>query len=686
VSGFSRTFDTIRASFDAMAPKRATIAVGITSIATCALTIALLVAQSPTASDPPLGSHCACDRGICPLDANGRRCSCGCAKRADAQPLQQLEGGASVTCSGGRAGDFPCRDIDLMAFLPHGEIGGGSGNDIWGWTDPVTGREYALVGRSTGTAFVDISNPRAPVYLGNLPTRTAPSGWRGIKVFADHAFIVSEAVDHGMQVFDLTQLRGVTSPPVTFAESAHYSGFGSTHTLAMNERTGFAYAVGTRTCEGGLHVVDVRTPTAPRTAGCFSLDGYTHETQCVIYDGPDTLYRGREVCFNSNEDTLTIVDATDKIEPIQLSRAGYGGSAYTHQGWLTEDQRFFLVNDEGDEVAFRHSTRTWIWDVSDLDAPVLASHYDGTTPSIDHNLYIRGNLVYESNYRSGLRVLEASDLAAGILREVGFFDIYPSDDLPAYNGAWTSYPFFASGSVAVNGIEQGLFVLSPHATPRGQPAGLDVSISGPGAAAIDSDWPFVVTIANHGPNRLSEVRVLETPVADAQLLSARPSQGQCSSGAIVTCDLGSLAPGSRAHVIVTVKPTASAERDSVSTAVVSARADDGSMREASALTITRGVRHAPALTLRRPAAGMTFWLARNNTIQWTLRGVTGGVAIDLSRDDGATWTRLAEPAENTGFYDWTGAGNLTPRARIRVSSLTRPELTQTSGTFSISTR
>ena len=385
---------------------------GIAAIATSALAVALLVAQSPTASDPPLGSHCACDRGICPLDANGRRCSCGCAKRADAQPLQQLDSQVGVACSDGRAGLYPCRDIDLMAFLPHGEIGGGSGNDIWGWTDPVTGREYALVGRSTGTAFVDISNPRAPVYLGNLPTRTVASTWRGIKVFADHAFIVSEAVDHGMQVFDLTQLRNVTSPPVTFTETAHYSGFGSTHTLAMNDRTGFAYAVGTRTCEGGLHVVDVRTPTAPRAAGCFSLDGYTHETQCVVYNGPDTIYRDREVCFNSNEDTLTIVDATDKLEPIQLSRTGYGGSAYTHQGWLTEDQRFFLVNDEGDEVAFRHPTRTWIWDVSDLDAPVLVSRYDGTTSSIDHNLYIRGNLVYESNYRSGLRVLDASDVAA----------------------------------------------------------------------------------------------------------------------------------------------------------------------------------------------------------------------------------------------------------------------------------
>jgi choice-of-anchor B domain-containing protein len=662
---------------------------GIFAIAT------VWLARSPTAvalaqvigipvSDPPLGSHCACDRGICPLDSNGRRCSCGCAQRADAQPLMRLESEAAVACTDGMAGPYPCRDIDLMAFLAHAEIGGGSGNDIWGWTDPLTGREYALVGRSSGTAIVDISSPRAPVYLGNLPTRTVDSTWRGIKVFADHAFIVSEAANHGMQVFDLTQLRGVSSPPITFRETAHYAGFGSTHTLAMNSRTGFAYAVGTRTCEGGLHVVDVRVPSSPRAAGCFSLDGYTHETQCVIYSGPDTVYRDHEICFNSNEDTLTVVDATDKLEQVLLSRTGYGGSAYTHQGWLTEDQRFFLVNDEGDEVAFRHPTRTWIWDVSDLDAPVLASWYEGSTPSIDHNLYIRGHLVYESNYRSGLRVLDASEVAGGVLREVGFFDVYPPDDTPSYNGAWSVFPFFASGSVIVSGIEQGLFVLSPRVAPRGQPAGLEVTIAGPGnTAAIDSDWSFVAMVANHGPGRFSQARVIEMPPGNAQLLAARASQGQCTVGTIATCDLGSLAPGSQAFVTVMIRATE--ERDFVSTAIVSARGEDGAMREASAQTITRGIRYAPVLTLRRPFADTTFRIGRNNTIQWTLRGVTGGVSVELSQDDGVTWTRLGE-VENVGFYDWTGVGAPTSRAKVRVTSLTRPELTHTSPSFAIAAR
>jgi choice-of-anchor B domain-containing protein len=631
--------------------------------------------------DPPLGSHCACAGGMCPLDANGRGCSCGCSRAADAQPAQPLERVADAACTAGMAGPYPCRDIDLAAFLPHDEIGGGSGNDIWGWTDPVTGREYALVGRSTGTAFVDISNPARPVYLGNLPTHTTDSIWRGIKVFADHAFIVSEAANHGMQVFDLTQLRRVTSPPVTFTETAHYAGFGATHTLAVNSRTGFAYAAGTRTCEGGLHAVDVRAPAAPRAAGCFSEDGYTHETQCVIYEGPDTLYRDREICFNSNEDTLTIVDATDKVEMVQLSRTGYGGSSYTHQGWLTEDQRFLLVNDEGDERAFKHATRTWIWDVSDLDAPVLASYFDHSTPATDHNLYIRGNLVYESNYRSGLRVLEMGNLLDGALREVGFFDVYPSDDEPAYNGAWSAYPFFASGAVVVNGIEQGLFVVTPRTRAQVPSPGLQVTVAGPAAASVDEDWTYVVRVANNGPGALTETRIVEMPPADARLVSARASQGECSLTATVACSVGSLAPGGEAFVTVTIRSTS--ERDSISTAITTARASDGSSRETSARTTTRGVRHAPALTLRRPASDTTFRIGRSNTVQWTLRGVAGGVRVELSRDDGRTWTTLSDEVENVGFYDWSGIGAAASRARIRVTSVARPDLTRTSPGFTI---
>ena len=403
-------------------------------------------------------------------------------QREDAQPPQNLPAVSGAACSGGMAASYPCSNIDLEAFMPLADIGGtrsnSEANDIWGWTDSSTGKEYAIIGRVFGTSFVDISTPSAPVYLGELPTHgTFGSSWRDIKVYQDHAFIVSEANNHGMQVFDLTQLRNVGNPPVTFSETTHYSQVSSAHNIVINEDSGFAYIVGAakkNNCSGGLHMVNIQSPSSPSFAGCFSSDGYTHDAQCVNYNGPDADHQGKEICLNSNEDTVTIVDVTNKSNPVQLSRTGYSGAEYTHQGWLTEDQTYFLLDDELDESNLGHNTRTRVWDVSDLDNPTLVGFFDNTTSAIDHNQYVKGNFTYQANYRSGLRILDISGVATASLNEVAFFDIYPADDANQFNAAWSNYPYFDSGIVIVSGIEQGLFILRPNLGPVDNPPSVTV--------------------------------------------------------------------------------------------------------------------------------------------------------------------------------------------------------------------
>lgn len=372
----------------------------------------------------------------------------------------QLSRGQGTPCENGAAGQYPCESVDLMAHVPITSLGGDRGieaNDIWGWTDPDSGREFALVGLSDATAFVEVTNPTSPTYIGSLPTHTTSSSWRDIKVYADHAFIVSEARNHGMQVFDLTELLSVRSTPVTFASTAHYDGFGNAHNIAINEDSGVAYAVGSNTCAGGLHMISLDEPVRPQDLGCFSGDGYTHDTQCVIYDGPDADYQGREICVNSNEDTVTIVDVTEKAAPKQIARESYPNAAYVHQGWFTSDKRYFLQGDELDEL--RTNTRTLIWDLTDLDDPFMTEEYFGPTGAIDHNLYIVGDFAYETNYTAGLRILNVSDPTNPV--EVAYFDTYPASDANSFNGSWSNYPFFKSGNVIVSNIEDGLFILRP---------------------------------------------------------------------------------------------------------------------------------------------------------------------------------------------------------------------------------
>ena len=366
---------------------------------------------------------------------------------------------AQTPCADGFAGDYPCQNVDFLSFMGVDEVGGGEMNDIWGWVDPIDSTEYVILGRTSGTAFINISDPLNPVLVANLPTNTVSSLWRDIKVYNNHAFIVSEANGHGMQVVDLTQLGAIANPPQQIGADALYTGWGNAHNIVINESTGRAYGVGTGTFQGGLHILDITDPLNPTLIGDFGGDGYTHDAQVVSYNGPDSNFQGKEIAFCCNENTVTIVDVTDAADATLISSTGYAGSNYTHQGWLTEDHRFFLSNDELDEQNLGINTTTFIWDVSDLSAPVLVGTFVSTSSAIDHNMYVRDSFVYQSNYRAGLRILNAAEIESGQLEEIGYFDVYPSSDAPQFSGSWSNYPYFPSGVIAVSHIEEGVFFL-----------------------------------------------------------------------------------------------------------------------------------------------------------------------------------------------------------------------------------
>ncbi|MFW6089697.1 MAG: choice-of-anchor B family protein, partial [Gemmatimonadota bacterium] len=393
------------------------------------------------------------------------------------EPAGALESIADgeVRCADGEAAGFPCENVDLLSFLTIEALGGEPGegvSDIWGWTDPETGVEYALVGRSGGLVIVDISRAESPVVVATVPAN--PSGARDIKTYDDHAFFTGDGAGrHGLVVVDLTRLRDVAPAdmPATFEPDAVYDGIASAHNLAVDTESGFAYVVrpsqGGETCGAGLHMVDIRTPTEPTFVGCYTDDqgvlsaGSSHDTQCVVYRGPDEEYTGRQICFASNEGVLRIVDVTDKENPRPIAAASYPGQAYIHQGWLTDDHAWFYLDDELDElVGTTETTRTLVWDLADLDDPTFAGELLGPDGASDHNLFIKGDRMYQANYQAGLRVVDISEPTEPV--EVGYFDTTPyGDNPPGFNGAWTAYPYFDSGTVIVSSMNEGLFVLRP---------------------------------------------------------------------------------------------------------------------------------------------------------------------------------------------------------------------------------
>ena len=367
-----------------------------------------------------------------------------------------------LPCENGMAGDFPCDGFDLLGRVTLPEMDATAANDIWGWTDTTTNNEYALVGLDNGVAFVDITDDENPVYLGKLPTATTPSPWRDVKVYQDYAFVVSEATGHGMQIFDLTTLRDVASPPQSFTADARYTGIGSAHNVVINEEMGFAYPVGTARNDqfnGGVHFVNIQNTLNPQGVGGYGVNGYTHDAQVISYNGPDADYTGSEIFIGSNETQIAIADITDKANPTEISTLSYNQLGYTHQGWFTEDQRFFILGDELDERDFGFRSRTLVFDLEDLDAPILHTTYTGPTAAIDHNGYVLGNEFFLANYTAGVRVLDISDIENENISETGFFDTFPSNDATQFDGVWSVYPYFESGKILVNDINTGLFII-----------------------------------------------------------------------------------------------------------------------------------------------------------------------------------------------------------------------------------
>lgn len=373
-----------------------------------------------------------------------------------------------AVCENGFADIYPCNDYDLMSKIPLRTFDATAGNDSWGWTDATTGKEYALMATDANTSFIDITDPINPIYLGNLPTATVSSSWRDVKVYNNYAFIVSEAANHGMQVFDLTRLRNVANPPEIFNADTHFTDFGSAHNIVINETSGYAYIVGTNRNTspslGGPVFINIQNPTTPILEGAFIDGGYSHDAQVVTYNGPDTDYTGREILIGSNENEVVIADVTNKSNPTTISTISYSNARYAHQGWFTDDLKYFILGDELDELQIGTNTKTIIFDFTDLDNPAFHFNYLGSTAAIDHNGYIKDNIYYQANYRAGVRMIDISQIGSSTFTEIGFFDSFPANDGTDFDGAWNVYPYFPSGNIIISDINSGLFVIRKSGT------------------------------------------------------------------------------------------------------------------------------------------------------------------------------------------------------------------------------
>ncbi|MFG0329559.1 MAG: choice-of-anchor B family protein [Phycisphaerales bacterium] len=380
------------------------------------------------------------------------------------------------------SGQYSFLNVDLSSQVTLSQFGTGAanGNDCWGYTS-ASGREYALMGLSNAVAVVEVTDPANPVVLNTIPH--TDSLWGDIKVFGDYAYAVNE----GGGGIDIIDLSNVDNGVATLVRRFTGNSVRTSHNVVINEESGYLYLVGANINGGAPVAFDLNgDPTNPVLAGQMRGSPYCHDAQVYTYtEGP---YDGREIAFCANGTSgVQIWDVTDKSNMLLLSARTYPGLQYCHQCWLSDDQQYLFVNDELDELSGTAlTTRTLVFDVSDLENPFLATTFTSGLPSTDHNLYVKNFFVYEANYTSGLRIFDASNALDAF--EVGFFDTYPSSNGAGFDGAWSCYPYFESGKVIISDLSRGLFVVDASAAVSGltinYPLGRPEVISPSGGALL----------------------------------------------------------------------------------------------------------------------------------------------------------------------------------------------------------
>ncbi len=362
---------------------------------------------------------------------------------------------ATVGVNAAFAQPFPAQGVDLLSNVTLTQFGvtGGNGNDVWGYVSPG-GREYAIMGLSNRVSFVDVTVPTAPVIVTSVAHTN--SLWAGIKVYGRYCYVSNEA-GGGIQVIDM---NNIDQGSVTLVRSITVNGLATAHTLAVDEVSGFLYLAGSNYggLSGSIVAFSLADPSNPIFAGRW-VGPYTHETQVVTYTtGPNA---GRQIafCYNGGSN-FAIVDVTNKASMVTLAAVTYPGQQYCHQGWLSDDRQFVYLNDELDGPAQGVPyPLTRVFDVSNLNAPVLVNSFTGAnTAAIDHNLYVKNGLIYESNYTSGLRVFDTSSSPTAP-QEIAWIDTHPENDDPQYEGTWSNYPYLPSGTILISDINRGLFVV-----------------------------------------------------------------------------------------------------------------------------------------------------------------------------------------------------------------------------------
>lgn len=325
-------------------------------------------------------------------------------------------------------------------------------NEVWGLA--VGDREYAIIGSTAGTHFIDVTEPTAPVQVQFVPGTFQGDGVVH-RDYHDYRGFLYAVCDEGASTLQIMDITGLPDTVRVVYNSNEF--FARAHNIFIDSSQAKMYihlARGGRQPNAPMQLIDIAVPDTPRY-----IRGYNRFGLLAISQVHDGYIENNLAYLNCGPSGFALVDFTDPINPNTLSiltPTDYPFAGYNHSGWPSCDGRFYYMADEN------HGYDMKIVDLEDPTNPVIAGTFNAGSPdptSIPHNQLVACNHLYVAYYYDGLQVFDVT--RPDTPKVVAYFPTSVEPAGTSYKGAWGVYPYLPSGNILVSDMQEGLFVIEP---------------------------------------------------------------------------------------------------------------------------------------------------------------------------------------------------------------------------------
>ncbi len=339
----------------------------------------------------------------------------------------------SMPPSGARAAQPNTNFIELAHVDPYAQY-----NDCYGYRDPNTGVEYAILGTNTGTSVWNVGDPFNPYETGFIPsTGATPNHWRDFDTYGDNLYVTTEGSAGGLQVIDLANPEA----PVQVIKKHNFT----SHTLWIDQGAGVAYCMGAGGIVGaaGFRGYSLADPNNPTILADWASP-YYHD----LWASNGVAY-GAAIFEGGHFDILRVTN----LPTVTVKAAVAYANGFTHNVWPSDDGQYLYSTDE-----LLGTGTVRVWDISDTASVVQVAQFPVWTNTCVHNVYIKNDTAYCAWYEEGVLAFDVTDPLTPV--QIGSFDTGPDTvAIGNYAGCWTVYPFLPSGVVVSSDIKQGMHLL-----------------------------------------------------------------------------------------------------------------------------------------------------------------------------------------------------------------------------------